>query len=192
MVCTMKPVHGSLNPCPDKLHGIGNPLVYEPLGLSLLICERGGHTTSHKGTCMKDPSGHPCPPPVSPSFLSSPATPHLPLLTYLCAPAPPSLPLALPSAPSHSHPLSSTLHQCLASPNRGYPPKTAVGRSSHSAAGPTCDPNPPPQASKPRHYIRGSDSNSFLQTAQILGLTWQFHSLSQRRQGRWVSGHLPH
>ena len=114
VVCTMKPVHGSLNPCPDKLHGIGSPSVCKPLGLSFLICERGGHTTSHKGTSMKDlPSGHAWPPQVCPSFLSSPAAPHLPLLTHLHPLVPPSLPwpsprpFALP--PSEQHPSTDAL-----------------------------------------------------------------------------------
>ena len=158
MVCTMKPVHGSLNPCPDKLHGIGNPLVYEPLGLSFLICERGGHTTSHKGTCMKDPAG---PSPVAPPGPLQSPLPASPAQLPRPGPfSPPSLPLARPSAPSHSHPLSSTLHQCLASPNHGYPPKTAVGRSPHSAAGPTCDPDP-------HHRLPSPDTTSETQIRTV-------------------------
>lgn len=102
VVCTMKRADSSLNPCsaPYKLHGIGSPLVYEPLDLSFLICKRGGHTTSHKGTCMMDPAGpfpmaSPDPQPPLPSFpaqlplthLSSPTSMlwHLP---PTCLPSP--------------------------------------------------------------------------------------------------------
>lgn len=111
VVCTMKPVHGSLNPCPDK-HGIGNPLVYEPRGLSFLICERGGHTTNHKGTCMKDPAGPSSVATLLPSRLPflpfQPSYPSPALSHYLHLLGTSLLPLALPSAPLHSRPLSST------------------------------------------------------------------------------------
>lgn len=197
VVCTMKPVHGSLNPCPDKLHGIGNPLVYEPRGLSFLICERGRHTTSHKGTCMKDPAGPspvatpaPLPSPL-PSFqpsYPSPALSHLPPSsgTSLPLPGPPLCPLALP--PFEQHPSTNALlHLVMGTHQKlhweGVPTLLLV---------PPMTPTPTTGFQAPTLHPQLRFEQFSLDCPQILGLTWQLHSLSQRRQGRWISGHLPH
>lgn len=69
------------------------------LGLSFLICKRGGHTTEEHAhrTTLATPQRWPCPQVPHPSFAAS--CPLLPPHTHLCTLAPPSHNPALSSVP---------------------------------------------------------------------------------------------